>query len=375
MKTVDLNPLIATAFDFLLILNKFLSIFLIFCNKKYMSTIVDSMLSIAPENAPKIAPENAPDLTAEPLPVVGIELIKQFTECCLKASPVEDRSGEPVSYRAGWEATCHKDGRPLARGECLTLAQANELLYLYVQQELMPALVQLPNWHLLNENQQGALLSFIHSLGQDRFVLASQLPLSRALRDRYWNKIPGILKRYHGPNPPSNIVRRRQKEAELFSAEIRRDCYLVINRSRLLELSEPRLVGQDVCALQRALIQKGYEISLDGVFGPITQWAVEKFQAAVDLPVNGVADVETQRILHARSLYWSKPYLIGSDVREVQFLLARMGYDVVIDGIFSRRTWLAVIDFQRYLNLSDNGVVEGKTLTWLMYPPVMAKVS
>jgi lysozyme len=368
IKAVDFNRLTSTAFCFLFILNKCLSIFLIFCNKNHMSTIVDSM------------PLIASSLASEPLPVVGIELIKQFTECCLQASPIEDRSIEErsedrVTYWAGWQSACHKDGRPISRGDRLILAQANELLYLHVQRDLMPILVRLPNWYLLNENQQGALLSFMHSLGQDRFVLASQLPLSRALRDRYWNKIPGILRRYHGPNPPSNIVRRRQKEAELFSSEIRRDRYLVINRSRLLELSEPRLVGQDVFALQRTLIQKGYEIALDGVFGPITQWAVEKFQAAVDLPVNGVADVETQRILQARALHLCTPYLIGSDVREVQFWLTRMGYDVTIDGIFGRRTWRAVIAFQQYFGLLDNGVVEGKTLTWLMYLPAIAKVS
>ena len=87
---------------------------------------------------------------------------------------------------------------------------------------------------------------------------------------------------------------------------------IVTNLPRVLELSTPCMQGEDIVTLQKALITKGYEIEADGQFGPLTQWAVEKFQAAVRLPITGVADQATQRILNARELYLSDPYLIGS---------------------------------------------------------------
>ena len=101
----------------------------------------------------------------------------------------------------------------------------------------------------------------------------------------------------------------------------------------------------------------------------MTQWAVEKFQQAVGLPITGIADVATQRILYARALYLSEPPLIGSDVREVQSLLARIGYEVSVDGIFNLRTWRAVIAFQGYFGLPEDGIVRDRTLTLLLRLP------
>ena len=133
--------------------------------------------------------------------------------------------------------------------------------------------------------------------------------------------------------------------------------------------------GSDVHKMQIALIHKGYEIEPDGVFGPLTQWAVEKFQAAVGLPIDEIAGLETQRILHTRGLYLSDPYILGSDVREVQAILARIGYDVSANGVFGLKTQQAVLDFQRYFNLPEDGVVHGLTLTRLFYIPSMAEAS
>lgn len=346
-----------------------------------------------------------PDLTSYQLPIKGIELIKQFTECHLESHPkhpsnslrsnplidhqqrqthsLKTRSLEQESqqqhthtiYVAGWNSTCHKSGQPFIAGEKLKQTQANELLYLQIKQSLLPHLIQLPGWDDLNENQQGALLSFGHSLGEDLFVLAPQLPLAKALRDRRWYLIPDILKRYYGPNPGADIVRRRQAEARLFLQEIRKDGYTLINQSRQLMVTTPALQGPDVIDLQQALLRYGYEIAQDGIFGPLTQWAVEKFQAAVGLPINGIADIQTQRILHARPLYLNDPYLIGSDVRQVQSQLDRIGYDVEINGIFGLKTWRAVIYFQTYFNLPDNGVVQGKTLTHLLYLPALTQAA
>ena len=146
-------------------------------------------------------------------------------------------------------------------------------------------------------------------------------------------------------------------------------------RVRPLSLCTPPLKGEDVYELQRALIRDRYEIEADGWFGPMTQWAVEKYQAAVGLPVTGIADVETQRILYARDLFLEEPYLMGSDVKEVQMRLARIGYDVEPDGIFGLRTRDAVMSFQSYFGFLEDGVVRGKTLALLLYPPELAEAS
>ncbi|MEL7329461.1 MAG: peptidoglycan-binding protein [Cyanobacteria bacterium J06559_1] len=340
------------------------------------------------------------DTAFDQLPTAGVELIKQFTHCCLQAryrlviaskAPVDNPSSHQESLKsqgpdnqtsiqkipciAGWGSPCDKDGSPFSVGDRITQAQANELLYWQLMQETLPLLRNLPRWDELNSNQQGALLSFAHSLNNDCSVLSAQSLLGIALRHRRWYQIPAILAGYYGPSPTAHIELRRQEEAKLFQAEIRRDSYTVINRSRLLSLCQPALTGQDVRRLQQQLVRRGYEIEVDGVFGPLTEWAVEKYQAAVELPITGVADLETQRVIYARDLFMSAPYLIGSDVREVQSLLVRIGYAVTVNGVFNPRTLRAVISFQQYFEMPENGIVEGKTLAKLLFLPAMVSVS
>ena len=345
------------------------------------------------------------DIDSGQLPTVGVELIKQFTHCCLQAryqltiasrvpgvSQILDGqilNGQPVNGKnlngkknireipciAGWESTHRKDGNSFKLGDRITKAQANELLCRQLQQDTLPILQELPHWDELNSNQQGALLSFAHSLRNDHSVLSARSLLGKALRHRRWYQVPAILAGYYGPNPSANIELRRQEEARLFRAEIRRDSYTLINRSRLLSLADPMLTGEDVRQLQYRLVQRGYEIEIDGVFGPLTEWAVEKYQAAVALPTTGVADLETQRVIYARDLFMSTPHLIGSDVREVQSLLARIGYAVNVNGVFDLRTLQAVMAFQSYFKLPEDGIVRGQTLAKLLFLPTMASVS
>lgn len=307
--------------------------------------------------------------------MAGIELIKQFTACRLDAYENPNPTAGTDKYLAGWGSSHHRDGRPFTAGDRLTQLQADELLHRQLQQESWPILQDLPGWHDLNENQQSALLSLAHSLGNDVSVLSPRSLLGRALRDRRWYQMPAILSGYYGHNPPAYIERRRKEEAALFLKEVRSDQFTVINRTRILDLTEPQMQGRDVRKLQAALIQRGYEIDSDGIFGGLTQWAVEKFQASVSLPVSGIADVATQRVLYARSLYLNKPYMIGSDVREIQSQLARMGYAVDINGVFNLRTWKAVVAFQRYFKLTENGVIENETLAKILYLPVTVGVS
>jgi len=58
--------------------------------------------------------------------------------------------------------------------------------------------------------------------------------------------------------------------------------------------------GFAVERLQRALVDRGAQIDVDGKFGPRTRGAVEDFQRARGLPVTGVADTRTRAALRSR---------------------------------------------------------------------------
>jgi peptidoglycan hydrolase-like protein with peptidoglycan-binding domain/GH24 family phage-related lysozyme (muramidase) len=63
---------------------------------------------------------------------------------------------------------------------------------------------------------------------------------------------------------------------------------------RILFLSTPFLVGDDVRAVQRALLRSGYPVAVDGIFGPGTERAVRQFQASRGLVADGVVGPQTR---------------------------------------------------------------------------------
>lgn len=59
----------------------------------------------------------------------------------------------------------------------------------------------------------------------------------------------------------------------------------------------PESTGDRVIHLQTALIAEGYELAVDGTYGPSTQGAVRDFQQRNQLEVDGIAGPETQAAL------------------------------------------------------------------------------
>jgi peptidoglycan hydrolase-like protein with peptidoglycan-binding domain len=123
--------------------------------------------------------------------------------------------------------------------------------------------------------------------------------------------------------------------------------------------------GDLVEALQQALVDEGYEIEVDGIFGDDTDAALRDYQNENDLDVDGIAGPSTLAALGieapAKSRRADVAYLEhgsrGSAVRSLQTALVNAGYELDVDGDFGGGTDAAVRHFQSANDLSADGVV------------------
>ncbi|MFK3960873.1 peptidoglycan-binding protein [Guptibacillus hwajinpoensis] len=134
--------------------------------------------------------------------------------------------------------------------------------------------------------------------------------------------------------------------------------------------------GQEVTDLQSKLKAAGYySYNVDGIYGQITQKAVQDFQKEKGLSVTGKADSTTISALANASSSSSKSSssssdisigMRGSAVTDLQSKLKSKGYYTYnVDGIFGQITKKAVQDFQKAKGLSQTGVADSKTLSAL----------
>jgi GH24 family phage-related lysozyme (muramidase) len=70
----------------------------------------------------------------------------------------------------------------------------------------------------MNENQQGALLSFAYNLGANFYGSSGFNTISRVLREKRWNEIPKTLELYRNPGTKveAGLLRRRKAEGKLW---------------------------------------------------------------------------------------------------------------------------------------------------------------
>lgn len=133
----------------------------------------------------------------------------------------------------------------------------------------------------------------------------------------------------------------------------------------------PGSSGPDVLELQMLLTALGYGGpgqglgTPDGTYGPRTEAAVRTFQAAAKLEVDGIAGPATRQAIDEADR--SNPELRrGTVVRRLQSILARHGFDVVVDGTYDARTEAAVKLLQDKHGIPAdgspaNGVVDAAT--------------
>ncbi|PID96438.1 MAG: hypothetical protein CSA84_04680 [Actinomycetales bacterium] len=136
--------------------------------------------------------------------------------------------------------------------------------------------------------------------------------------------------------------------------------------------------GEDVRDLQQLLINHGYWLDVDGIFGGETARAVRDFQRSKGLTVDGVVGAQTWAALEgAGSPSHPTPDPTppstssrrtirrgdrGDDVLYLQQQLNSLGYRLSVDGIFGWVTESAVRSFQSSRGLTADGIVG--PMTW-----------
>lgn len=124
--------------------------------------------------------------------------------------------------------------------------------------------------------------------------------------------------------------------------------------------------GELVELVQLMLNEKGYSCgSADGIFGTKTKNAVEKYQKAKGLSVDGIVGNNTYAKLFADSLL--KNGSRGELVKQCQTMLNQKGYSPGgADGIFGSNTEKAVKSLQSAAGLTVDGKVGKNTWTALV---------
>ena len=146
----------------------------------------------------------------------GVELIKEFEGCHLTAYPDPLTGGLPITI--GWGSTRDFDGKPFARGRKITQEYADRLLLFDIETRFLPALQKIPHWSEMNENQQGALLSFAYNLGANFYGSSGFNTITRVLNNKEWDKVPDSLYLYRNPGSvvEAGLLRRRIAEGKLW---------------------------------------------------------------------------------------------------------------------------------------------------------------
>jgi lysozyme len=156
--------------------------------------------------------------TLEGLPERGVDLIKEFEGCHLKAYYDPLTGGLPITI--GWGSTRRKDGTRFMIGNTITQDEADDLLYYQLRREFLPSLQKIPYWSEMTDGQRGALLSFAYNLGSGFYDGSNFNTITKCLKNKEWDKVPDALYLYRNPgtNVEAGLSRRRKAEGNLWKS-------------------------------------------------------------------------------------------------------------------------------------------------------------
>jgi peptidoglycan hydrolase-like protein with peptidoglycan-binding domain len=122
--------------------------------------------------------------------------------------------------------------------------------------------------------------------------------------------------------------------------------------------------GHPVPALQYLLRARGHLLTVDGIFGPKTEAAVEDFQTADQIRVDGIVGPQTWSALVIVVATGSTGDAVRGVQEEFRFrdLSGVPGQGLAVDGVFGPKTRAAVRGFQQALRIATDGIVG--PLTW-----------
>ena len=156
--------------------------------------------------------------TLDGLPERGVDLIKEFEGCHLKAYYDPLTGGLPITI--GWGSTRRKDGTRFMIGNTITQDEADDLLYYQLRREFLPSLQKIPYWSEMTDGQRGALLSFAYNLGASFYGGSNFNTITKCLKNKEWDKVPDALYLYRNPgtNVEAGLARRRKAEGNLWKS-------------------------------------------------------------------------------------------------------------------------------------------------------------
>jgi len=145
------------------------------------------------------------------------------------------------------------------------------------------------------------------------------------------------------------------------------------------EMAGTKTIGKSVSEIQGYLQSLGYDLGpkgVDGYNGPLTQKALQDFQASLMQAPTGQLTLKQYQQLQYKARTEGTEVKQPS-VEEIQKALVAKGYPLKVDGINGPKTMAAVKDFQTKSNLKPTGYLDKVTAHNIVFKapdkPLIAK--